>query len=87
MGEGLNYTYIIECVDKTLYVGWTNNIEKRMDSHNLGEGAKYTRSRHPVTLMYVENFVTKQEAQRREWEIKQMTRKQKLDLIKTWQVE
>lgn len=77
----MNYTYIVRCKDDTLYCGWTNNLEKRMESHNAGIGAKYTRSRHPVTLVYYETFETKAEAMRREYAIKQLSRKEKLELI------
>ena len=77
----MNYTYIIRCKDDTLYCGWTNNLEKRISSHNAGTGAKYTRNRHPVELVYYETFETKEEAMRREYEIKQLTRKKKLMLI------
>ena len=78
----MNYTYILKCADGTLYCGWTNNLEKRIKAHNEGKGAKYTRSRLPVTLVYFEKFETSVEAQRREYEIKQLTRQAKLDLIK-----
>ena len=77
----MNYTYILECSDKTLYCGWTNNLEKRLKAHNEGKGAKYTRSRLPVILVYYEEFETSVEAQRREYQIKQMTRHQKQNLI------
>ena len=53
----MNYTYIVECKDGTLYTGWTNNLEKRIADHNNGRGAKYTRARNPVTLVYYETFV------------------------------
>lgn len=75
-----NYTYIVECSDGTLYTGWTTSLEKRVKAHNSGKGAKYTRSRGPVKLVYFENFETKQEAMHREWEIKQMTREEKKKL-------
>ena len=78
-----NFTYLVQCADGSLYCGWTNNLEKRMKAHNEGHGAKYTRSRRPVTLVYYEMFSTKQEAMRREWEIKQLGRKEKLDLIRS----
>lgn len=77
----MNYTYILKCSDGTLYTGWTNHLEKRIEEHNLGKGAKYTRSRTPVTLAYWEAFATKEEAMRREWQIKQMSRSQKLKLL------
>lgn len=77
----MNYTYILKCSDGTLYCGWTNNLEKRLKAHNEGKGAKYTRSRSPVTLVYYEEFETSVEAQKREYQIKQMTRQEKLLLI------
>lgn len=79
----MNYTYIVRCRDGTLYTGWTNNLEKRIKDHNDGKGAKYTKSRRPVVLAYYEEFRTKEEAMRREWEIKHMSRAQKLEILKT----
>lgn len=76
-----NYTYLLECADGSLYCGWTNALKERVEAHNAGRGARYTKSRRPVTLVYYEEFSTKQEAMRREWAIKQMTRPQKLALI------
>ena len=76
-----NYTYIVECSDGSLYTGYTNDLEKRIKVHNSGKGAKYTRSRLPVKLVYFEKFEEKQDAQRREWQIKRLTRSQKLELI------
>ena len=81
----MNYTYIVECSDKTLYTGWTNNLEKRMKAHNDGKGAKYTKSRRPIKLVYYEVHETKQLAMRCEYAIKQLTREQKLKLIETFQ--
>ncbi|MDD6134587.1 MAG: GIY-YIG nuclease family protein [Selenomonadaceae bacterium] len=75
------YTYILECGDGSLYTGWTNDLGKRVKTHNAGQGAKYTRSRLPVRLVYFETFADKQAAQSREWQIKQLTRAQKLALI------
>ena len=77
----MNYTYIVRCRDGSLYTGWTNNLEKRIGDHNSGKGAKYTRSRRPVLLVYYEEFAAKEEAMRREREIKQMTRQEKILLI------
>ncbi len=77
----MNYTYIVKCKDGTLYTGWTNNLEKRLDAHNSGTGAKYTRSRHPVELVYYEIFSTKEEAMSREFHIKRLTRAEKDALI------
>lgn len=77
----MNYTYIVECADGTLYTGWTNDIEKRLAAHNEGRGAKYTRSRTPVKLVHLEEFSTKEEAMSREWEIKRYSTKKKRALI------
>lgn len=73
----MNYTYILECSDGTLYTGWTNDIEKRVRAHNEGKGAKYTKSRRPVRLVHVEEFESKIDAMKREYEIKQMSRRKK----------
>ena len=62
----MNYTYIVKCKDDTLYTGWTNDLEKRVNAHNDGKGAKYTKSRKPVALVYYEAFQTKEEAMSRE---------------------
>lgn len=78
----MNYTYILRCRDGSLYTGWTNNVEKRVADHNSGKGAKYTKGRRPVELIYYETFETKEEAMRREWEIKRFSRKEKEELIK-----
>ena len=77
-----NFTYIVECSDGTLYTGWTNNLEHRVETHNVGKGAKYTKSRRPVKLVYFEMYSSKEEAMRREWEIKQLSRTEKWKLIK-----
>lgn len=77
----MNYTYILKCKDGTLYTGWTNDLDKRVKAHNEGRGAKYTRSRTPAELVYYETFETKEEAQRREYAIKKMTRRQKEIII------
>ena len=78
----MNSTYIVQCPDGTLYTGWTNCLQKRLKAHNEGKaGAKYTRSKRPVKLVYYEGFETKEEAMRREYAIKQLTRKQKLNLM------
>lgn len=77
----MNYTYIVECADGSLYCGWTNDLEKRISDHNDGKGAKYTRSRLPVKLVYFEEFDTKEEAMSREWHIKELSREEKLKLI------
>jgi putative endonuclease len=77
----MHYIYIIECADGTLYTGYTNQLEKRIISHNSGKGAKYTRGRTPVILKYDEELESKQEAMRREAQIKKLTRNEKLELI------
>ena len=78
----MNYTYILKCNDGTLYTGWTNNLEKRIKDHNEGKGAKYTKARRPVELVYYEEFELKEEAMKREYAIKQLTRKQKEELAR-----
>lgn len=80
-----NFTYILECSDGSFYTGWTNNLERRVKAHNAGKGAKYTKSRRPVKLVYFESFSTKQEAMRREWEIKQLKRQEKEIMITGFQ--
>ena len=80
----VNYTYIVECRDGSYYTGWTNDLEKRVEAHNQGKGARYTKSRRPVRLVYYEQFDLKEEAMSREWAIKQMSRKEKEDLVKTF---
>ena len=79
----MNYVYILSCNDDSLYTGWTNNLEKRVKAHSNGKGAKYTRARLPVTLVYQEEYEDKREALKREYAIKQLTRKGKEILIKT----
>lgn len=79
--EGGNYTYLLECADGTLYCGWTNDLEKRVRDHNQGRGAKYTRSRRPVRLVYFEEFDSREEAMSREWHLKKLSRAGKECLI------
>ena len=76
-----NYTYIVRCADGTLYTGWTNDLKKRIKAHNSGKGAKYTKTRRPVELVYFEHFATKEEAMSREYHIKQLKRAHKQALI------
>ncbi|HJC48579.1 MAG TPA: GIY-YIG nuclease family protein [Candidatus Lachnoclostridium pullistercoris] len=78
----MNYTYLVKCADGTLYCGWTNCLEKRLEAHNSGKGAKYTKARRPVTLVYYEEFATKEEAMSREWAIKRLSRREKEELIR-----
>ena len=79
----MNYVYILRCSDESLYTGWTNSLEKRIKAHNSGKGAKYTKPRLPVELVYFEEYEDKIEAMKREYEIKQLTRVKKLKLIET----
>lgn len=78
-----NCIYIVECKDGSLYTGWTNQLEQRIRAHNEGKGAKYTKARRPVILRYSEMFDTKEAAMKREYEIKQMSRKEKEQLIQS----
>lgn len=81
----MNYTYIVQCADGTLYTGWTTNVMRRLKEHNEGKaGAKYTRAKRPVNLVYYEGYETKEEAMQREYAIKQLTRKEKLELIEMY---
>jgi putative endonuclease len=78
-----HFVYILECSDKSLYVGCTNNLERRLEQHNNSKsGAHYTKIRRPVTLKYSEKFKTLREARRREFEIKGWRREKKIKLIK-----
>ena len=74
----MNYTYLLECADKTFYCGWTNDLEKRVNTHNMGRGAKYTKPRRPVVLVYYEAFETKREAMSREavWQAESRLKKE-----------
>jgi|LSQX01.3.fsa_nt_gb putative endonuclease len=76
-----HYTYILRCSDNTFYTGYTNDLEGRICAHNAGNGAKYTRGRLPVELVYYEEHESKSEAMRREWEIKRMSRADKIKTI------
>jgi putative endonuclease len=78
----VNFVYILECNDGTLYTGWTTNIEKRLREHNKGKGSKYTRARYPVVLKYLEEFEDKREALKRECFIKRLSRIDKINLIR-----
>lgn len=83
----MNYTYILKCRDNSLYTGWTNDIDKRLKAHNDGKGAKYTKSRRPVELIYYEIYETKEEAMKREYAIKHMTRRAKEKLLRNGRTE
>ena len=78
----MHYIYILECRDKTLYTGYTNDLDKRIKTHNEKKGAKYTRGRTPVILKYYEEFDNKIDAMKRESQIKKLRRVKKLMLFK-----
>ncbi len=80
----MNYTYILECADKTLYTGWTNDIDRRLKAHNDGKASKYTRTRLPVKLVYFESFELENDARKTEVAIKKLSRTEKLKLIKAF---
>ena len=75
------FLYILRCADDTLYTGITDDIPRRMAQHNAGKGAKYTRGRGPVELLYQEEFMNRGEASKREYQVHQMSRREKLELI------
>jgi putative endonuclease len=77
----VNYVYILECGDGSLYTGWTNDLKHRIKMHEEGNGAKYTRAHLPVKLVYFEKFEDKSEALKREYAIKQLTRNEKLMIV------
>ncbi|MFW5981069.1 MAG: GIY-YIG nuclease family protein [bacterium] len=77
----IHYTYIVHCADGTLYTGYTTDLERRLEEHNSGKGAKYTRARLPVELVYFEEFKTRSRAMKREYQIKSYTREKKEKII------
>ncbi len=77
----MNFTYIVRCSDGSLYTGWTTDPEMRIRMHNEGKGAKYTRSRLPVRLVYFEAHETRREAMQREAAIKKLSREKKEQLV------
>lgn len=79
------FVYMLHCKDGSLYTGWTNDLEHRLAMHNSGRGAKYTRGRGPLELVYSEELPDKEAALRRECAIKKLRREQKLALLQTWQ--
>ena len=81
------YVYILRCADGSLYAGSTTNLDHRLKTHNSGKGAKYTKAHLPVELVYHETFDTKEEAMRREYELKQMTKAQKEALVQKTEVK
>lgn len=81
MEDHKHYFYVLSCQDGSLYAGYTNHLERRIKQHNEGKGAKYTRGRGPVNLVYAKEFMTKSEAMKAEYHFKQWTRKQKDDFL------
>ena len=77
----LFFVYLLECRDKSLYCGWTNDLEKRVKAHNSGKASKYTCVRRPVRLVFFEESKTKSAAMKREAEIKSFSREKKLSLV------
>lgn len=79
--EAAHYVYVLSCADGTFYTGYTTDPERRVDEHNDGEGAKYTRGRTPVELVHLETFETRSAAMSREYAIKQLSRAEKEELV------
>lgn len=79
------FVYMLRCKDGSLYTGWTNDLDHRLAMHSSGRGAKYTRGRGPLELVYSEELPDKEAALRRECAIKKLRREQKLALLQTWQ--
>lgn len=77
------FLYIVECTDASYYTGITTDIDRRIDEHNTGKGAKYTQGRGPVSVVYTENFEDRSQASKREFEIKALTKDQKKKLIQS----
>ncbi|HEY9745879.1 MAG TPA: GIY-YIG nuclease family protein [Oculatellaceae cyanobacterium] len=75
------FTYMLHCSDGSLYTGWTTDVEKRLNIHNAGKGARYTKSRRPVSLAAYWSFNTREEAMRFEAQLKKLPRPQKLSLL------
>ena len=78
-----NYVYLLRCADNTMYCGWTTDLKARLAAHNNGKGAKYTRSRLPVELIWFEEFEDRHDALSREWHIKRMSREAKMALVES----
>jgi putative endonuclease len=77
-----HFVYLLKCKDNTLYCGYTNNLEKRISTHNSGKASKYTRGRLPVKLIYVEEHSSKSSALKKEYKIKQLSKNKKKQLVK-----
>ena len=83
----MSFVYIVRCSDNTLYTGYTTNLSRRVKEHNKGVGAKYTKGRLPVELVYFEKYDTKSEAMSREYGIKSLSRSKKLELVNELDIE
>ena len=81
------FAYLVQCADGTLYGGYTTDLQKRLAAHNSGKGAKYTRSRLPVELVWWEEYPTKEAAMSREWHVKRLSRAEKLKLVEDFHPE
>lgn len=77
----MNYVYILKCSDGTFYIGYTKDVKRRLAEHNMGIGCKYTFGRRPVEVKYIEQFKTRSQAMKREFELKKLTKKEKIELI------
>lgn len=77
----MHYVYVLRCGDGSLYTGYTTDVDRRIEQHRAGDGAKYTRGRSPLELVHVEEYATRSAAMAREYEIKQLTRAGKEQLI------
>ena len=75
------FVYLLKCRDASLYAGWTTDVDRRLRQHRAGKASKYTRARLPVELVYVEELASRREAMRREIELKQLSREEKLALV------
>ncbi len=80
----MNWVYLVRCADNSLYAGWTNHLENRVKAHSEGRGAKYTRSRRPVKLVYAQDFETRAEAMAEEARLKKLNKAQKEALAQGW---
>lgn len=81
MEKAEHYFYVLECADGSYYAGYTNDLEKRLEAHNTGKGAKYTRAKGPVEMIYHESFSTKTAAMKAEYAFKQLSKAKKIRYI------
>ncbi len=83
----MHFVYLVRCADGSLYGGYTTDLQRRVAVHNSGRGAKYTRSRLPVELVYWETYDTKEQAMSREWHLKRLSHTEKQNLVEKFQKE